>query len=39
VRRPRVPTTPSAQARERRLEEKKRRGTVKRQRRNPPIEG
>jgi ribosome-associated protein len=40
VRRPRVPTTPSPQARERRLEEKKRRGTVKRQRRrNPPIEG
>jgi len=40
VRRPRVPTKPSAQARERRLEEKKRRGTVKRQRRrNPPIEG
>jgi ribosome-associated protein len=39
VQRPRVPTKPSAQARERRLEEKKRRGTVKRQRRDPPIEG
>jgi ribosome-associated protein len=40
VQRPRVPTKPSAQARERRLEEKKRRGTVKRRRRrNPPIEG
>ena len=39
VRRPRVPTKPSAQARERRLEEKRRRATVKRQRRDPPIEG
>lgn len=39
VHRPRVPTKPSVRARERRLEEKKRRGAVKRQRRDPPIEG
>jgi ribosome-associated protein len=35
VRRKRVPTTPSAKARERRLEEKRRRGQVKRLRRPP----
>jgi ribosome-associated protein len=36
VERRRVPTQPSAAARERRLEDKRRRGQVKRLRRDPP---
>ena len=39
VRKKRVPTAPSAEARERRLAGKKRRGQVKQQRRDPPLEG
>jgi ribosome-associated protein len=39
IRKPRVPTAPSAQARKRRLEEKRRRAAVKQRRRDPPIEG
>ncbi len=39
VRRPRVPTQPTAAARRKRLEAKQRRASVKRQRRDPPIEG